>query len=123
MSKKSSPFFTHKDESEFQAEYLIPKLMECGFAIIQDNHGSTEYGRDLIIAGVDMLGEYRYHGVQTKYETIGLGMKVESIISDAKQAFKMPFTNRTSGEVCHISTFYVMNGGRISPQAQEYFFS
>jgi hypothetical protein len=115
--------FDYKDEREFEKEYVIPKLASLGFDPIWPNHGSHEHGKDLIIASIDPLKGYSYHGVQVKYEHIASGNSVESIINDAKQAFRMPFEHRRTGQICRITSFYVLNGGNITVDARTQFFA
>lgn len=111
------------DERDFEDRYLIPKLKRLGFSVAP-NHGTDEYGKDLILTFYDQFGHPCYHGVQTKFESIGLGRKVQSIIDDAIQAFDMPFVHPNTGQrECRISQFFVMNGSTISTQARNHFFA
>jgi len=112
------------NEESFRENFLIPMLHRLGFSVVVNNHGSREFGRDIIFGEIDNFGHFCIYGLQAKFEdSIGLGKKVEDLLHDVSQAFNNPFTHPHNGEQHRISRFYVVNGGSISDQAKDHFFN
>jgi hypothetical protein len=117
-------FEKYPDEEAFRNNLLIPLLHRLGYSVVVNNHGTREFGRDIIFGEIDKFGHFYFHGLQAKFEgSIGLGKKIEALISDVSQAFNTPFTHPHTGEQQRISRFYVANAGSISDQAKEAFFA
>ncbi len=115
--------FNFPSEEAFIARLVSPLLDRLGFSTVLDYHGSSEFGKDLVIAEFDRMSHVRYHGVQVKYvSSIGLSA-VDDLIRDCHQAFKNSFHHPQTGEGNRISTFYAINGGSISEQAKFHFFN
>jgi hypothetical protein len=116
--------FKYANEKHFINDMLKPLLARMGYSTIVDYHGTSEQGKDLIFAEVDRFGFFRYHAIQAKYtEKIGLSDGVRSLIEDCEQAFATPFRHPLTGAEERISTFYAINGGSISQEAQTFYFN
>lgn len=115
--------FNYRTEEEFTQNLVIPLLNRLGFSVVLNYHGTMEFGKDLIIGEFDRFAHVRYYGIQVKYiGSIGLSDSHE-LIRDCEQAFTNTFSHPHTGEQPMISTFYVINGGSISDQAKQNFFS
>jgi hypothetical protein len=115
--------FNFSSEAEFITAFLQPLLQRLGFLTVIPYHGTREYGKDVIVGEIDQFGHPRYHGIQAKYlPSISLG-GIETVITDAKQAFAAPFQHPQTGAHHRISNFYVVNGGTFSPQATQHFYA
>jgi len=111
-----------KDEAQFTSDFLIPLLGRMGYSMVVNYHGASELGKDLVFGEVDRFGLVVYHGLQAKYEeSISLN-GVESLISDAKQAFHSAFQHPLRGGEERISSFIAVNGGSVSDQARKHYF-
>lgn len=106
-------------EKVFTNSFVIPLLQRLGMSVVY-NHGTREYGRDVILGTLDMFGHFLFYGVQVKFEgSIGLGDGSRSIANDARQAFLNPFQHPQTGRMEWITRFYIVNAGSISEQAIE----
>ncbi len=115
--------FKYKSEEEFTQSLVVPLLTRLGFSVVLNYHGTMEFGKDLIVGEFDRFAHVRYYGIQVKYESsIGLSSS-HDLIRDCEQAFVNPFSHPHTGEKPMINTFYVINGGSISDQAKQNFFS
>ncbi len=115
--------FLFSSEDHFIETFVIPLLNRLGYSLVLNYHGSTEFGKDLIIGEFDRFSHVRYHGIQVKYvPSIGL-TATDDLIRDCQQAFKNPFRHPQTGHEQRISTFYAINGGSISDQSKTHFFA
>ncbi|MEO1348518.1 MAG: hypothetical protein AAFW84_06905 [Cyanobacteria bacterium J06635_15] len=115
--------FDFPSEEAFIAQLVSPLLNRLGFSTVIDYHGSSEFGKDLVVAEFDRMSHVRYHGIQVKYVSSISLSAVDDLIRDCQQAFTNPFHHPQTGEENHISTFYAVNGGSISDQAKSHFFN
>ncbi len=114
--------FAFSSEDHFIETFVIPLLNRLGYSLVLNYHGSTEFGKDLIIGEFDRFSHVRYHGIQVKYvPSISLSA-ADDLIRDCHQAFKNPFRHPQTGHEQRISTFYAINGGSISDQSKTHFF-
>ena len=110
-------------EDAFIQRFLVPLLTRLGYGIIVNYHGRREYGRDLIFGELDRFSHVRYYGLQAKYEpSIGLA-KAHDLVRDCEEAFTVDFTHPHTGGKGKISSFYAVNAGNISQEAEDYFFA
>ncbi len=115
--------FNYESERDFTQKFVIALVSRLGYAIVINYHGTTEFGKDLIMGEIDKFAHVRYHGLQVKYKpTLGLS-DIDDLIRDCRQAFKNPFRHPQTGDTHAISTFYAVNGGSISDQAVTHFFA
>jgi hypothetical protein len=110
-------------EDDFVQRFLIPLLARLGLPVVVNYHGKREAGMDLIIGEIDRFNHVRYHGIQVKYVgSIGKGDS-HGLSQDAVEAFAIGFRHPQTGVQHRISTFYAVNGGSISDEARDLFFS
>lgn len=115
--------FVYPNEEAFTRDYVIPLLNRLGFGVVENYHGTREFGKDLICGTFDNFGDTLFYGIQVKYET-SIGLKsVEDLIRDSKQAFRNPFKHPRTSTEHRIAFFIAINGGSISDQAKEHFFN
>lgn len=115
--------FDYGSEEEFTQKLVIPLLNRLGFSVVLNYHGTMEFGKDLIVGEFDRFAHIRYYGIQVKYiSSISLSDS-HDLIRDCEQAFNNTFVHPHTGEEPMINTFYVINGGSISDQAKQNYFS
>ncbi len=107
----------------FTDRLVVPLLNRLGYSLVIHYHGTTEFGKDLIIGEFDRFSHVRYHGIQVKYKPSISLSDTDDLIRDCHQAFKNPFRHPHTGQDHRISSFYVINGGTISDQSKMHFFS
>lgn len=115
-----------RKEDAFVQGFVVPLLGRLGFSVVVNYHGRREFGRDIIFGEVDRFGHVRYYGLQAKFEgSISLAAMTSegSLVDDCKQAFTKEFTHPQTGAVARISSFYAVNAGSFSDEAQDYFFA
>lgn len=113
----------YANEDAFVQGFLIPLLQKLGFFLVINNHGRTEFGKDIVFSEIDQFGHVRYHGLQAKYEpSISLN-EIEGLILDCKQAFENPFTHPQTGTIERISSFYAVTAGSIGTEASQHYFN
>lgn len=113
----------HDSEDAFNQDFVIPLLHRLGFSVVANFHGQSEFGKDLVFSEIDRFGHVRFNAIQTKYvPSISLNA-VDELILDCKQAFSNDFRHPQTGSLERISSFYAVNGGSISDQAIQHFFS
>jgi len=117
------PAFKFDSEDHFIETFVVPLLNRLGYSLVLNYHGTSEFGKDLIIGGFDRFSHVRYDAIQVKYKpSIGLS-DADDLIRDCHQAFKNPFRHPQTGQDHRISTFYAINGGSISDQSRTHFFA
>jgi hypothetical protein len=81
-------------EDPFRVEVIEKILKELGFTKVRHTHGPDEYGRDFICSMPLKSGENIHIGVQVKKGDIsgGANSLIDTIISQIKDAFSIPFT-------------------------------
>jgi hypothetical protein len=113
----------YQSEQDFTHRFVLPLLNRLGYAVVINYHGSTEFGKDVVVGDFDRFSHLRYHAIQIKYlPSISLN-DAEDLIRDCNQAFRNPFRHPQTGESHLISSFYAINGGSISDQAATHFFA
>ena len=87
------------NEEEFTNDVVIPILRRLGFTDIKYNHGVREYGKDIVFARRTEFDELEYWAAQVKYGDIGggAGSEMDRLVSQANDAFKIPFKDIYNG--------------------------
>ena len=117
------PGFSFSSEKSFIDDFVVPLLNRLGYSLVLHYHGTSEFGKDLIIGEFDRFSHVRYHGIQVKYKPSISLCDADDLIRDCHQAFKNPFRHPQTGQDHRISSFYVINGGTISDQSKTHFFA
>jgi hypothetical protein len=112
-------FDRFSSEAQFRDDFVKPFLNRLGFYGVEQQHGSTEFGKDFVFSELHRLGGMRHYAAQVKHEgKIHQGVLVDSLLSQVKQCFTVPFTRTDSPRPCHVSSAYVFNSGEITDNAK-----
>lgn len=117
--------FQHIDEcekeSEFTIKVLLPLFRKLGFVNVKYNHGNKEFGKDVTFARRTEFDEYEYYGVQVKYGDVSGGVKgdINDLITQAKDAFSMPFYDVYSRNKVKVSKVIIAISGKFTLNAVE----
>ncbi len=111
---------TH-NEADFTISIFIPLLRKLGFSNVKYNHGKREYGKDVVFARKTEFDDLEYWGAQAKYGDIsgGASSDINNIISQAEDAFKMPFYDVYSRTKQRISKLVIVTSGKFTENAVE----
>lgn len=110
-----------KDELVFCREILTPLFLRMGFLSVKFNHGTTEFGKDYLLAEMTKFNNIRYYGVQVKAGNIdgGVNSKIDEIISQIKDAFEMPFGITGINSQHYISALLIFISGKFTSNAKD----
>ena len=110
-----------KNEAEFTVRVVLPILRKLGFANIKYNHGKREYGRDIVFARMNEFQELEHWAAQVKYGDVdgGAGSEIDKLISQADDAFKMPFYDIYTRQQQRICKLVIIASGRFTENAIE----
>lgn len=119
-----SPFQKIDDcekESEFTIKILLPLFRKLGFVNVKYNHGNKEFGKDVTFARRTEFDEYEYYGVQVKYGDVSGGASgdINELITQAKDAFSMPFYDVYSRNKVRVSKVIIAISGKFTSNAVE----
>jgi len=119
-----SPFKKISDtnsEVDFTISILIPLLRKLGFTNVKYNHGTKEYGKDIVFARKTEFDDLEFYGVQVKYGDVSGSAKsdIDELISQADDAFKMPFYDIYTRTQQRISKLIFAISGRFTGNAVE----
>lgn len=115
----SMPVFCN--EEEYTIDVVIPALKKLGLKKVKYNHGSDEFGKDIIYQFKDKFRNVLYGGAQVKHGDISGSSNgdVEMILSQIDDAFKLPFTELGgTNDVCYISELLIICSGKYKKNAK-----
>ena len=106
-------------ESIFTKELVIPLVQKMGFQHVRYNHGTTEFGRDILFSELDRFGNSRRYAAQVKAGDIrgGANSLIDAIIAQIDDAFSMPVQGPGQAKNYHISELFIITSGKISENA------
>lgn len=109
------------NEAEFTVRVVLPILRKLGFANIKYNHGKREYGKDIVFARLSEFQELEHWAAQVKYGNVdgGAGSEIDKLISQADDAFKMPFYDIYTRQQQRICKFVIIASGKFTENAIE----
>lgn len=113
-------FDHYTSEAHFRAEFVRPLLTKMGFLAIAELDGSQEFGKDFVFSELSPFGFFRHYGVVVKHEKAIRQTSTsvcQTVLSQVKQAFSVPFNLPDTSQVSHVSAVLVMNSGSITPNA------
>ena len=119
-----SPFQKIADcekENEFTIKILLPLFRKLGFVNVKYNHGNKEFGKDVTFARRTEFDEYEYYGVQVKHGDVSGGASgdINELITQAKDAFSMPFYDVYSRNKVRVSKVVIAISGKFTSNAVE----
>lgn len=108
-------------ERDFTMKVLLPIFRNLGFSNVKYNHGTKEYGKDITFARRTEFDEYEYYGVQVKFGDVSGGANgdINELISQAIDAFQMPFYDVYSHKKVRISKLIIAISGKFTQNAIE----
>lgn len=108
-------------EQEFTLKTVLPLLRMLGFRNIKYNHGSREFGRDVVFARVTEFDELEHWGAQVKHGDVsgGAGSEVNKLIGQAEDAFSMPFYSIYTRRQERISRLVIIVSGAFTENARQ----
>jgi hypothetical protein len=109
------------NEEEFTVRVVLPVLRKLGFANIKYNHGKREYGKDIVFARLTEFQELEHWAAQVKYGDVdgGAGSEIDKLISQADDAFKMPFYDIYTRRQQRVSKLAIIVSGKFTENAIE----
>lgn len=115
------PISEAENEKLFTLKTVIPLLRKLGFQNVRYNHGTREFGRDVIFSRYTEFGEFEYWAVQTKFGDVSGNASsiINTIIGQIDDAFKMPFHDIYSRQQQRISRLLIVISGKFSNNAIE----
>jgi hypothetical protein len=110
-----------RDEKAFCREILEPLFRKMGFRSIVYNHGAREFGKDFTFSEFDKFDQIRHYGVQVKAGNVSgeINSKLDEIIGQIEDAFKMPYFNLNPKSPNYVTTVLVIISGRFTENAKE----
>jgi len=110
-----------ENEADFTIGVLIPLLRKMGFSNVRYNHGKKEYGKDIVFSRRTEFDEYEYWGVQVKFGDVsgGVNSDIDTLVSQAEDAFKMPFYDVYTRSKHRISKLLIAISGKFTENAIE----
>ena len=110
-----------KNEADFTIGLIIPLIRKLGFINVKYNHGSREYGKDIVFARRTEFADMEYWGAQVKYGDIsgGANSEIDTIISQAEDSFRMPVYDVYSRTKQRISKLAIIVSGKFKKNAVE----
>ena len=110
-----------KNEKTFCLEVLEPLFRKMGFRSIVYNHGAKEFGKDFTFSEFDKFDQTRHYGVQVKAGDVSgeINSKLDEIIGQIEDAFKMPYFSLNPKSPNYITTVLIIISGRFTENAKE----
>lgn len=113
------------DEDAFIKHVLVPLLQKMGFESVRavDSHGRNEFGSDIRpFRQTTQFGTMEYYAVQAKavqiHGTSSASGNAGELISQATQAFNIPFIDELDSERKKIDKFIIATSKSITPDAR-----
>ena len=105
-------------EKDLTKRFLIPLFQEMGFRDVKYNHGTLEYGKDVIYCEETKFRKLRYVGVQVKQGDINSKV-AEKIFSQIAKGLS-PFRDLSdNNKEKNIDEFLIITSGTIKEHARE----
>jgi hypothetical protein len=109
-----------KDEKEFH-KYLRKLVTQLNYEVVKLEHGSFEFGKDLLFADTTSFGIRRYYAIQAKRGNLSGDAKsdIDEILTQMEDAFTVPFREDQTLEHRYISAFVIAISGEFTHNAKE----
>ena len=108
------------DEKEFH-KYLQKLVTQLDYEVVKLEHGSFEFGKDILFADTTSFGIRRYYAIQAKKGDLSGGAKsdIDEILTQMEDAFSVPFQEDQTLEHKYISAFVIAISGEFTHNAKE----
>jgi hypothetical protein len=104
-------------EDNFTNDYVLP-MLRARYRGVYYNHGTDEFGRDVLFWHIDEMGDRRDKGAQIKIGNIsGSTGSVQELIGQARAAFSVPMIDESSVQR-NICELYIITSGQIASNAK-----
>jgi len=109
------------NEAAFCNDVLTPLLIRMGFLSVRYTHGNREYGKDYTFSEMTSFGFLRHFGLQAKAGDVSgeASSFLDKLVGQADDAFRMPYTDVSSGESRFISAFVLAASGHFTENAKD----
>ena len=109
------------DEDFFTQDLLIPLFRSMGYSHVRFNHGTREFGKDILLSETTKLYNTRHISVQVKAGNVSgkASSLIDTIISQIKDSFDVPVSGPGLSKQFRISEVYVVISGKYSENAKE----
>lgn len=106
------------NEQLFTVDILIPMLRKLNFQNVKYNHGTKEYGKDILLKEIDKFGNNRLLAVQVKAGNVSgkVNSAIDELIGQLDDSFSMPFIDHNNNET-YISSLYIIISGKFTSNA------
>jgi len=110
----------HTDEPKFTKEVMIPLLKKMKYKNVRYNHGTDEYGRDVIFSEINKFNEEIFYGIQVKAGDVsgGANSQIDTLIAQLDDAFRMPFKLLGDENKRYLSFFIIAISGHYKKNAK-----
>lgn len=112
---------TVNNEEEFTLKMVIPALKKVGCFDVRYNHGSDEYGKDVIYKYWDNLQRTNCGAVQIKFGDISgeANRTLDVILSQIDDVFSMPYLDVSENQEQKIRQLIIICSGKYTRNAKE----
>lgn len=112
---------TVKNEEEFTLKMVIPALKKVGCFDVRYNHGSDEYGKDVIYKYRDNLQRTNLGAVQIKFGDISgeANGTLDVILNQIDDAFRMHYIDVSENREQNILQLLIICSGKYTRNAKE----
>jgi hypothetical protein len=112
-------FWEYKNEEDFTINFLIQFFRKLWYFDVKYTHWIEEFGKDIVMKIKDNLWNIRHVWVQVKYWDISgsAKWKVEEIITQIDDWFKMPYPASWLQWEVYISEFIFVTNGKYTNNA------
>lgn len=109
------------NEEEFTKQRVIPALSKIGMLDVRYNHGTKEYGRDVVYQYNDNFGKPRYGSAQVKLGDISgkVGGMLNIIREQIEDSFKMKYKDVAAVKEVRINQVVIVCSGKYTDNAKE----
>lgn len=109
------------NEKLFTIEILIPLLKRMNFSSVKYNHGTREFGKDILFSERDKFGSVKHYGVQVKAGDINgkVNSQIDEIIGQIDDCFSVPIKEFGTDNNVFLSEIYIIISGKFTSNAIE----
>jgi len=108
-------------EEQYTKKTIIPLLKYMGFIEVLYNHGTEEFGKDVLFAEFDRFGNKKYHAAQIKVGNIAGGNNkgIYDLVDHITKAFEVPFLDMVTKRNQNIADFFIFTNGEFVGNAKD----
>lgn len=109
------------NEQQYTDMSIIPLLRRMGFIEVTNNHGISEFGKDILFSEVNKFGEKRYSAAQVKVGDISGSAQGEItvVVRQLKMALTIKFDDLITKKKQSILEIYLITSGKFTNNAKQ----